>query len=113
MTKVLTVENDALKGLLPENLAPLIVSAQNAGKYTHILAGASSMGKSLLPRVAALLDVSPISDIIDIKSPDTFVRTIYAGEILDQHIIQNIYLYIYKKKKKWFGWNNTVASHGQ
>lgn len=80
VTKVLTIENDALKGLLPETLAPLVVSAQNAGKYTHILAGASSLGKSLLPRVAALLDVSPISEIIEVKSPDTFVRTIYAGK---------------------------------
>lgn len=82
VTKVLTIENDALKGLLPETLAPLVVSAQNAGKYTHILAGASSLGKSLLPRVAALLDVSPISEIIEVKSPDTFVRTIYAGNAI-------------------------------
>uniref|UniRef100_A0A8D8RAT1 Electron transfer flavoprotein subunit alpha n=1 Tax=Cacopsylla melanoneura TaxID=428564 RepID=A0A8D8RAT1_9HEMI len=82
VTKVLTVENDVLKGSLPENWAPLIVSAQNAGKYTHILAGASSFGKSLLPRVAALLDVSPISDIIAVKSADTFVRQIYAGNAI-------------------------------
>lgn len=82
VTKVLTVESESLKGLLPENLAPLVVSAQNAGKYTHILAGASSLGKSVLPRVAALLDVSPISDIVDIKSSDTFVRTIYAGNAI-------------------------------
>ncbi|KAL1462843.1 hypothetical protein WDU94_014649 [Cyamophila willieti] len=82
VTKVLTVENDALKGSLPETLAPLVVAALNAGKYTHVLAGASSFGKSLLPRVAALLDVSPISEIIDIKSADTFVRTIYAGNAI-------------------------------
>lgn len=44
-----------------------------------LTAGASALGKSLMPRVAAKLDVSPISDIVEVKAPDTFVRTIYAG----------------------------------
>lgn len=65
---------------LPENLAAL-VAAQAVG-YTHIFAAATSFGKSLLPRVAALLDVAPLSDIVDILAPDTFVRPIYAGNVM-------------------------------
>ena len=66
--------------MLPEPLAPLIVATQKQFGFTHIFAGASAFGKSLLPRVAALLDVSPISDVIGITSSDTFIRTIYAGK---------------------------------
>lgn len=79
VSKILLAENAAFKGFLPEALTPLILATQNQFKFTHILAGASSFGKSLLPRVAAKLDVSPISDIIGIKDADTFIRTIYAG----------------------------------
>lgn len=74
-------ENASLKGLMPEPLAPLIVATQKQFGFTHILAGASAFGKSVLPRVAALLDVSPVTDVTGINSPDTFVRTIYAGMI--------------------------------
>lgn len=79
VTKVLVAEDPAFEGLLPESLTPLITASQKQFNFTHILAGASAFGKSLLPRVAAKLDVSPISDVIGIKSPDTFIRTIYAG----------------------------------
>ncbi|XP_055855086.1 electron transfer flavoprotein subunit alpha, mitochondrial [Episyrphus balteatus] len=77
--KVIVAENDAFKGFTPESLTPLVLAAQNQFKFTHILAGATAFGKNVLPRVAAKLDVSPISEIIDVKSEDTFVRTIYAG----------------------------------
>nr|KAF6279064.1 electron transfer flavoprotein subunit alpha [Myotis myotis] len=82
VAKVLVAQNDAYKGLLPEELTPLVLATQKQFSYTHICAGASAFGKNLLPRVAAKLDVAPISDIIAIKSPDTFVRTIYAGNAL-------------------------------
>jgi electron transfer flavoprotein alpha subunit len=77
--KVLVAESDAFKGFTPESLTPLVLAAQKQFNFTHIIAGASAFGKSLLPRVAAKLDVSPISEVIAINSPDTFVRTIYAG----------------------------------
>ena len=65
---------------LAENVAALVVA--NAGGYSHILAPATSYGKNMMPRVAALLDVAQISDIIGIESEDTFVRPIYAGNAL-------------------------------
>lgn len=79
VTKVLKAEGEEFKGFLPEILAPLVLATQKRINATHVLAGSSAQSKSLLPRVAALLDVSPVTDVIDIKSPDTFVRTIYAG----------------------------------
>ncbi|XP_015421663.1 PREDICTED: electron transfer flavoprotein subunit alpha, mitochondrial, partial [Myotis davidii] len=82
VAKVLVAQSDAYKGLLPEELTPLVLATQKQFSYTHICAGASAFGKNLLPRIAAKLDVAPISDIIAIKSPDTFVRTIYAGNAL-------------------------------
>lgn len=80
--KVLVAQHDCYKGGLPEELTPLILATQNQFNFTHICAGASAFGKNLLPRVAAKLDVAPVSDIIEIKAPDTFVRTIYAGNAL-------------------------------
>ncbi|KAK9497572.1 hypothetical protein O3M35_004271 [Rhynocoris fuscipes] len=77
--KVLTADNECFKGFLAESISSLIVACQKQFKYSHILAGATAQGKALLPRVAAILDVSPLSDVIAINSPDTFVRTIYAG----------------------------------
>jgi len=65
---------------LAENLASLIVDI--AGDYSHLLASATTFGKNVMPRAAALLDVAQISDIVEVRSEDTFVRPIYAGNAL-------------------------------
>ena len=79
ISKVLVAEDAAFAGFMPEKLTPLLLASQNQFKFSHIVAGASAFSRGLLPRVAAQLDVSPISDIIGIKDSETFVRTIYAG----------------------------------
>jgi electron transfer flavoprotein alpha subunit len=78
--KVPLAEDAAYDHGLAENLAPLLVKL--AAGYTHLLAPATTSGKNLMPRVAALLDVMQISDISAVVSPDTFVRPIYAGNAL-------------------------------
>ena len=75
--KVLQSESPNYENYLAENLTPLVVKM--ADKYTHIIASANTFGKNFMPRVAAMLDTSQISDIIKINSSDTFVRPIYAG----------------------------------
>jgi electron transfer flavoprotein alpha subunit len=78
--KVLVADAQCYKDGLAENFAALVVSL--APGYTHVLAPATSFGKNVAPRVAALLDVAQISDIVEVKSADTFVRPIYAGSAL-------------------------------
>ena len=78
--KVLHADAPHLGEFLAENLAALIVSL--AKSYSHILAPATSTGKDVMPRAAALLDVQQISDISGVEGPDTFVRPIYAGNAL-------------------------------
>jgi electron transfer flavoprotein alpha subunit len=78
--KVLVADAPHYKDQLAENLSALVVGL--AGAYSHILAPATSFGKNVAPRVAALLDVAQVSDIIEVKSADTFVRPIYAGNAL-------------------------------
>ncbi len=80
VTKVKVADAAHYGDQLAENLAALILA--NAGGYTHILAPSTSNGKNTLPRVAALLDVAQISDIVAVEGPDTFVRPIYAGNAL-------------------------------
>ena len=80
VAKVLTFDDASLNEQTSEALAAQILSVASA--YSHILAPATSIGKSVLPRVAAKLDVAQISDIIKVESADTFVRPIYAGNVL-------------------------------
>lgn len=80
VSKVLLAEAAHYTHSLAENVAPLVVSL--AAGYEHLLAAATTTGKNLMPRVAALLDVAQISDIIGIESGDTFTRPIYAGNII-------------------------------
>lgn len=80
VSKVLLAHNAAYAHQLPENLAPLVVEL--AANYSHVLAAASTNGKNFLPRVAALLDVDQISEIIAVESADTFKRPIYAGNAI-------------------------------
>jgi electron transfer flavoprotein alpha subunit len=75
--KVLHVESADLERPLAEPMAATIVAL--APGYEHIVAPATTNGKNYMPRVAALLDVMQVSDISEVKSPDTFVRLIYAG----------------------------------
>ncbi|OOO51039.1 electron transfer flavoprotein subunit alpha [Rhizobium laguerreae] len=80
VSKVLLAESDDLANNLAEPLADLIVSL--AGSYDTILSAATSVGKNVLPRVAALLDVAQVSEIIEVISSDTFKRPIYAGNAI-------------------------------
>jgi len=80
VTKVLAADAPHYAVPLAENMAALVLSI--AGNYTHILAPATGFGKNFMPRVAAQLDVAQVSDICGIESADTFVRPIYAGNIL-------------------------------
>jgi len=85
VAKVLLADDSAYEHQLPEDVAPLVVATaqgKNGAGYGHVLAGATSVGKNLLPRVAALLDVAAISDITGVVSADTFERPIYAGNAI-------------------------------
>ncbi len=81
VAKVLHVDAPHYADHSAENLAALAV-AQSSG-YSHILAAATSAGKNVMPRIAALLDVAQITEIVAVHSPDTFVRPIYAGSVLE------------------------------
>ena len=80
VSKVLTFDDAALAEQTSEAVAAQILSV--SGNYSHITAPATSMAKSVLPRVAAKLDVAQISEIVSVESADTFVRPIYAGNVM-------------------------------
>lgn len=80
VAEVLHADDVAYGHFLAENMAALTVAV--AKDFTHVLAAANTIGKSFMPRVAALLGVAQISDIVDVVDADTFVRPIYAGNAL-------------------------------
>ena len=75
--KVIQVDNEIYENYLAENFTPVII--KHAENYSHIVCSANTFGKNLMPRIAALMDCSQVSDIIKVISPDTFLRPIYAG----------------------------------
>jgi electron transfer flavoprotein alpha subunit len=77
VTKVLVADDAALDHLMAEPTSALLVALAPA--YSHMLAATTAVGKNIMPRVAALLDVQPISDIAGVEDADTFIRPIYAG----------------------------------
>ena len=80
VSRVLLADCEAYEYALAENIAPLVVELSDG--YTHVLTAHTTTGKNFLPRVAALLDVQMISDIIGVDSDDTFKRPIYAGNAI-------------------------------
>ncbi len=79
VAKILHADAPHFANPTAENVAATVVALVKAGGYSHVLAAATGYGKNAMPRVAALLDVAQVSEIIAVESPDTFVRPIYAG----------------------------------
>ena len=75
--KVIQIDNEIYENYIAENFTSAII--KNAENYSHIVCSANTFGKNLMPRVAALLDISQVSDIIKVISADTYLRPIYAG----------------------------------
>lgn len=82
VTRVLTAEAEYYEEGTADNIAALVQRLASGGAYRAVLAGASSFGKDLMPRVAALLDVAPVSDLIAIEAPGRYRRPIYAGNVI-------------------------------
>lgn len=82
MAKVLHASGEALGSSLAEAFAPLLKQVASSGSYTHVVAGHTALGRDVVPRAAALLDASQISDIIAVHDADTFERPIYAGNAI-------------------------------
>ena len=82
VAQVLNVDAAHYAGQLAEELAPLVVETVHNGGYQAVMAPSSTFGKNLVPRVAALLDVAQVSDVIEVKGIGSYVRPIYAGNVM-------------------------------
>mmetsp|Transcript_15874 Transcript_15874/g.18446 ORF Transcript_15874/g.18446 Transcript_15874/m.18446 type:complete len:336 (+) Transcript_15874:272-1279(+) len=81
-SSVTAVINTNVKNTLAETISLIIKKAHDANSYSHIIAPATKFGSNILPRAAAMMDYSPVTDVIDVLSEDTFVRPMYAGNAL-------------------------------
>ena len=79
---VLVADDAAYGHFLAENMTNLVGACQTAGSYTHILGPSSNVVKNFIPRLSAILDVAPVTDVLEVKSEDTFVRPMYAGNAI-------------------------------
>ena len=79
VSKVLVAASPLLQHDLPETTGPVIANALKSGKFSHAIAPHSAFGKNVMPRVAALLDVAQISDVMKIDDSESFTRPFYAG----------------------------------
>lgn len=82
ITAVLQSEGDHLDGLRPDEVAPLVHQVVQSHAMTHVIAGCSSFGKDVIPLAAARHPVMPITDVLEVKGEDTFVRPMYAGNVI-------------------------------
>ena len=82
VSRVLVANHVAYQHFMAENVAALLELLQSKNKYTHFVTPASSVGKNIFPRAAVSFNSAPITDVISIHSPDTFVRPIYAGNAI-------------------------------
>ncbi|KAL3233611.1 hypothetical protein RNJ44_03651 [Nakaseomyces bracarensis] len=79
---IIVVKDSELDHYLPERVTPVIVDMLKQPEYSHFITASSSVGKNILARIGALLDNQPVSEVVEIKDSQTFVRPIYAGNIL-------------------------------
>ena len=88
---VALLEHPALAHGLAEEWTPLLVGMQQAGGFTHVVGASSAFTKGVFPRVAALLDVAQLSDVIEVKDDATFVRPTYAGNAIATVAVSSVY----------------------
>lgn len=82
VSKVVVCQHESLAHQLPEPLSEVVASVLKDGKYSHLVVATTTNGRNLLPRVGVALDSQPVTDVVEVKSADTFVRPIYAGNAL-------------------------------
>jgi electron transfer flavoprotein alpha subunit len=82
VSRVLLVEADSLEHNIAENSSAMLFSLLKAEPHGHIVGSTSSATKAMFPRLGVLMDTAPIAEVVDIKTPDTFVRPIYAGNAI-------------------------------
>ena len=82
VNKIFTCQHESLAHQLPEPLTEVVASVLKDGKYSHLVLAVTTNGRNLLPRVGVALDSEPVTDVVEVKSADTFIRPIYAGNAL-------------------------------